>query len=409
MFGGIVAFHKAGNRNCVNHRPSYSLEIAVAVLFAAQFLARPSAASTEESVIYRFTGGNDGYGPVSSLISDSTGALYGTTEFGGGGACSRNGSSGCGTVFKLTPPAKGSTTWTETVIYAFQGGSADGANPLSSLVFDDVGNLYGTTSAGGAQGIGTAFRLTPSAAGQTLWTQFAVYSFKGGPTDGSAPYAGLTSDGSGKLYGSTYDGGQLGYGTVFELATNIYNPASSFERGWKKGANPNGRWSYGYSSGPQGAVTLFNTTAQNGINGPNAQYWLDPAVNIGNSPAAEYNDGPAYNDGNVSFAPHEFLLVAGIGGQYADLVFTAATAGRYSLVGKFRGAQTDIGVVVGVTANNKVVFESSIGSENQIKSFRKSVDLSAGGQVIFWVGPNGGAQNTGLSLTIANTSQTSLD
>jgi hypothetical protein len=138
--------------------------------------------------------------------------------------------------------------------------------------------------------------------------------------------------------------------TLFFLAiatiscwANTYDVAATFEQGWTTHSNPNGVWSYGYSSGFANPITLYDQTAQPGINGPNAQYWLSSSVNIGESPSAEFNNGPAFNDGNVNFLANEFVLVAGIGGQYSDLVFTAPANGTYSIVGSFRGAQIGIG------------------------------------------------------------------
>ncbi len=122
-----------------------------------------------------------------------------------------------------------------------------------------------------------------------------------------------------------------------------YNAAAAFEHGWTTQSNPNGVWSYGYSSGFTGPVTLYDQTAQPGVNGRNAQYWLSSSVNIGESPSAEYNDRPAYDDGNVDFLANEFVLVAGIGGQYSDLVFSDPADGAYSVVSEFRSAQYDIG------------------------------------------------------------------
>jgi hypothetical protein len=122
-------------------------------------------------------------------------------------------------------------------------------------------------------------------------------------------------------------------------AANSYNAAVGFEAGWTAQTNPNGVWSYGYSSGFTDAITLYDSTVQPGVNGPNAQYWLSPSVGIDTSPAAEFNDGPRYNDGNVDFLTYEFLLVAGVGGQYSNLAFTAPTEGVYLVEASFRGAQ----------------------------------------------------------------------
>jgi hypothetical protein len=179
-----------------------------------------------------------------------------------------------------------------------------------------------------------------------------------------------------------------------------YSPAASFEKGWAIHRNPEGVWSYGYSSGFVDPVTLYDKTVQNGINGPNAQYWLSSSVNVGTSPAAEYNHGPSYNDGNIDFLANEFLLVAGIRGQYSDLIFTAPAGGEYSIDGNFRGAQYLAGTVVGIVADGTLVFHSSISSVEQIVPFSLKADLRAGSKVVFSVGPGSGGQNTGLSATI---------
>jgi uncharacterized repeat protein (TIGR03803 family) len=103
-------------------------------------------------------GPSDGTGG-SRLIADEGGALYGTSP--GGGASNIN----AGTVFKLTPPAKGQTVWKEIVLYSFMGGPTDGSTPLAGLTADEDGTLYGTTVAGGSSGTGTngpgtVFKLT---------------------------------------------------------------------------------------------------------------------------------------------------------------------------------------------------------------------------------------------------------
>jgi uncharacterized repeat protein (TIGR03803 family) len=155
--------------------------------------------------LYIFQGGNDGISPQAALISDSTGALYGTTYYGGSG--------GAGTVFKLTPPAKGETAWTESVLYAFQNGT-DGGLPLASLTLGKEGVLYGTTTAGGNVGCGVVFTLTPPSDGETAWTESAIYSFI--DTDGCGPVSNVTLNPDGSLVGTTpyYNGG---YGVVYEL------------------------------------------------------------------------------------------------------------------------------------------------------------------------------------------------
>ncbi len=172
--------------------------------YGAAFKLTPNAdGSWTESVLHSFTS-SDGSYPYAGLIFDAAGNLYGTTEFGGGG--------GYGTVFKLTPNADGS--WTESVLHWFHG--RDGSYPRAGLTFDAAGNLYGTTSGGGAFGYGAAFKLTPNADGS--WTERVLHSFNG--SDGAYPYAGLTFDAAGNLYGTTSEGGASGNGTVFKLTPN---------------------------------------------------------------------------------------------------------------------------------------------------------------------------------------------
>ena len=168
-----------------------------------------------QTVLYAFHGSPDGAAPaLGNVIFDSAGNLYGTTAEGG--------AFGYGTVFELTP-SNGS--WTEKVLYSFMGGT-DGYGPNGTLVFDSAGNLYGTTAEGGNTGCadnygcGTAFELSPSGSG---WTERILVAFEPG-TNGCNPYGGLIFDQSGNLYGTTSDcglcGSDYGCGTVFELSPN---------------------------------------------------------------------------------------------------------------------------------------------------------------------------------------------
>lgn len=181
--------------------------------------------SWTERVLYNFTGGSDGAAP-SGLIFDNADALYGTTPGGGDFVCINH--SGCGTVFKLSPPSNGSGAWTETVLYAFKG-ATDGALPAAGLIFDNAGALYGTTADGGdlscnnGKGCGTVFKLTPPLTQGGVWTESVLHAFAGGD-DGFYPQASLIFDSSGALYGTTTYGGGAncstqndGCGTAFKL------------------------------------------------------------------------------------------------------------------------------------------------------------------------------------------------
>lgn len=188
--------------------------------------------------------------------------------------------------------------------------------------------------------------------------------------------------------------------TEFVPVEEKFDPVATFEDGWKRQKNPNGVWSYGYSAGFTEPITLYDRTVQNGINGPNAQYWLSSRVNTRTSPAAGYNDGPAFNDGNSDLLANEFDLVSGVGGQYADLIFRAPVGGEYSVAGRFRGAQYGVGTVVGVVTNGSVVFQSKVTAVEQLVPFRMSPKLRAGEEVVFVVGPGEGTQNTGVSANV---------
>jgi len=167
-----------------------------------------------ETILYSFSSRQDGYNPLAELVFDRAGNIYGTTANGGGGANCNN--DGCGTVFKLTPNSNG--TWTKTTVYAFQGGTNDGAYPDAGVVIDQNGNLYGTTGAGGGSGncysggCGTAFELTPGSSG---WTETLLHRFANSE-DGVNPEQ-LTFDSNGNLWGYTPYGGPIMGGAIFKL------------------------------------------------------------------------------------------------------------------------------------------------------------------------------------------------
>jgi uncharacterized repeat protein (TIGR03803 family) len=163
--------------------------------------------SGNETVLYSFTGGMDGAFPSEKLVLDARGNLYGTTIYGGNAQCNVWFQYTCGTVFKVTPAGQ------ETVLYRFTGGK-DGGNPMASVVLDAKGNLYGTTFEGGAGtcpgNCGTVFKVTPRG------KETVLHSFN--RADGAYPEAGLVFDKKGNLYGTTAAGGKFqNAGTVFKL------------------------------------------------------------------------------------------------------------------------------------------------------------------------------------------------
>jgi uncharacterized repeat protein (TIGR03803 family) len=208
---------------------------AVIVGIACLVAATSELKAQTETVLYNFTGTTDRGYPWAGLIKDDSGNLYGTT---GGYPYDY----GCGTVFKVTP------TGAESVLHTFTG--ADGCTPQAVLVRDRKGNLYGTTSGGGANLSGAVFEIT--AAG----TEKVLYSFLG--PDGQGPHSGLIRDESGNLYGTTFIGGAHNAGTVFELSPNGTEKVLYSFTG---GADGGGPWA-GLVRGTDG--TLYGTTIYGG-------------------------------------------------------------------------------------------------------------------------------------------------
>ncbi|HWY21099.1 MAG TPA: choice-of-anchor tandem repeat GloVer-containing protein [Candidatus Acidoferrum sp.] len=163
-------------------------------------------ATGKETVLYKFTGGEDGQNPGLGVVQDAAGNLYGMTGIGGDLSCTYDVGGGCGTVFKLDRNGN------KTVLHSFSG-KADGAYG-SAMTLDAAGNLYGATQLGGDPtcGCGTVFKMYPNG-GETV-----LYSFTGG-ADGSSPVGELAHDAAGNLYGTTQLGGDptCGCGTVFKL------------------------------------------------------------------------------------------------------------------------------------------------------------------------------------------------
>jgi hypothetical protein len=207
-------------------------------------LSAAASAGVTEQAIHTFTGGTtDGSNPLSALIEDKSGNLYGTTLTGGGNPnCSPFGQS-CGVVFQLVPVSGGG--WTENILYTFTG-EADGGYSYNGLVMDAAGNLYGTTDLGGTPTggcpggtCGTVFELSPPQKQGGTWTETVLYSFCSEPgcTDGAYPQDRLALDEQGNLYGTTNVGGLqggcntdgfagYGCGVVFQLAHT--------KSGWKE-------------------------------------------------------------------------------------------------------------------------------------------------------------------------------
>jgi hypothetical protein len=229
-------------------------------------LTRPAApgGAWSETVLYSFTGGDDGGFPRGPVAIGGRGVLFGTTfDFGG----KFNG----GTVFALTAPSSPGGAWTHTVLHRFTNGSSDGAYPTAGVTMGTGGVLYGTTSQGGTSLAGTVFSLTPPVSPSGNWVEEVIHSFAGGSADGASPLGGVTIDNDGVLYGTTQYGGEGtacgsgGCGTVFSFA-----PPSSPGGAWTETVLHSFSGAPNDGSEPEASVAiskggaLFGTTVSGG-------------------------------------------------------------------------------------------------------------------------------------------------
>lgn len=295
---------------------------ALAILGTVACLMATRAVGQTINVLYSFANnGTDGFNPVAGLVSDAAGNLYGTTNFGG--------TAGEGTVFELSPQTGGG--WTEKILHSFANNGKDGTRPYSGLIFDAKGNLYGTTSSGGAFGRGTVFEMSPKVGGG--WSEKAIYSFRR-LVDGYGPIGGLVFDASGNLYGTTMNGGANGpcngaqtCGIVFELSpTKTGAP-------WKEKILLN----FDHTDGqyPEASLTfdsagnLYGTTNAGGTSSGGVVFELTPSAGGTWTETVLYNFGATATDAafpnssNVVFdsAGNLYGTTAGGGTSHVGTVF----------------------------------------------------------------------------------------
>ncbi len=269
-----------------------------------------------------------GNGPNSRALFGPDGHLYGTTVDGGI-------HTNDGNVYQLTPPATICKTvfcpWTETDLHDFT--IQDGANPTEGdLVWDQQGNIYGTTANGGQYGYGVVYEMMPS---QNGWKVTPIYSFTGG-SDGAQPAGGVVFDSNGNLFGTTFHGGSSNnYGTVFELT---YVPGTGWTekvvytfQGGSDGRYPaaglifdsagnlygstflggDGQGGTVFELSPSGNTWAFNLIyGLRGTAGPQGSLTMDPAGNI---------YGAASGNGNRLFGNVFKLTKSGNSWSYSSL------------------------------------------------------------------------------------------
>jgi uncharacterized repeat protein (TIGR03803 family) len=294
--------------------------VSCAFLLVLVYGTAPVFAAHQNQVLHRFRGNDGEYPYYGNLILDTAGNLYGTTYYGGdySGVCGY----GCGTVFKLTQM---NGKWTETVLHEFQDNGQDGYYPIGDLAIDAAGDLYGTTTEGGAHLAGAVFMLAPNADGS--YSESVIYSFCSVEDclDGAGPEAGLILDVAGNLYGTTAGGGDVYGGVVFRLSPDgsgawkekvLYSLVGAYEGGsyagvtFDKAGNLYGTTKGGscFSGGtvfklsPRKQAdwyyTLLYRFSQGGKDGacPSASVVLDPAGNLYSttSGGGEYDAGVVF-------------------------------------------------------------------------------------------------------------------
>jgi uncharacterized repeat protein (TIGR03803 family) len=322
-----------------------------------------------------------------------------------------------------TPAAQAQTY---TVLHRFTG--ADGANPYAGLVGDSAGNLYGTTSDGGASGYGVVFKVNKT--GETV-----LYSFTGG-ADGAKPLAGLIRDLAGNLYGTTFSGGASGYGVVFKLDTTGTETVLHSFTEKPGGANPEAGLIQ------DSAGNLYGTTGGGGASGLGVAFKLDTTGTEkllhsftggadGESPQAGLIRDAA---GNFSGTTYKGGGASGCGDRGCGVVFKLDTTGTETVLYSFPGTEADgaypysglirdsAGNLYGTTyaggaSHNGVVFKlDTTGTETVLYSFIGGVDggLPYAGLTrdlagnLYGTTYSGGASNNGVVFKLNETGETVL-
>ncbi len=340
----------------------------------------------------------NGQGPYGSLIADASGNLYGTTLEGG--------ANDRGTIFRIP---RGTSSSPGSIVTLATFNTTNGAFPQARLVADPSGNLYGTTTGGGASNAGTVFRL----AGGTTNSPGALttlHSFNG--TDGSTPSGGLTRDSAGDLFGTARQGGSQIRGTVFKISagSNAFSTVATFTNAL--GRFPQGDLIFGNST------TLYGTTNSGGTNDLGTVFKLDTRTNrlstvaslsnsTGSSPQSGLvidragnlygtaSAGGANNSGSV------FRVASGASTASAIASFPADTTSFSALIVDTQG--TLFGTTIsGGTASGGIVYRVASGRITTLASLTTNTGrgsfvglFATNSGVLFGTAFNGGPLDAG--------------
>ncbi len=256
------------------------------------------------TTLVTFSGGN-GADPAGGLVADSAGDLFGTTFSGG--------SADDGTVFEVAAGTHSATT-----LATFTG--ANGANPAAGLILDAAGDLFGTTEDGGSAGQGTVFEI---AAGSSSITTLAAFA----GSNGANPVAGLTLDAAGDLFGTTTEGGAADDGTAFELLRGATSITVLATFTGSNGADP----VTGLTANAAG--DLFGTTVTDSINGAGTLFELAPpsTSTTSEAPVTPFA-GVAIGDPNSGATETLTITLSGAGGTLSGAGLSGG-GGTYTLSG----------------------------------------------------------------------------
>lgn len=400
-----------------------SLSRSAAIVIPMLALVVGVSAQVSEQVLYSFAALN-GSNPQGGLLEDFRGNLYGTTLSGGLGDCAKI---GCGTVYELL--IEGFNRWKFRRLYSFAGGE-DGVAPYGSLIFD-AGNLYGTTSEGGAHNQGTVFKL--ALGGNGVWTESVLYSFDIDSGDGGFPYSGVTMDAAGNLYGTTSAGGTQDNGTVYELTPNADGSWSEtvlyrFLGGFTDGAGPHAGVTFD-SAGNLYGVTVGGGRTHNGtvfelsptssgwtekvlfsflgkdLANPEAPVWFDEAGNLYGTTCGEYaSEGTFFELVNSSGAWTEKTLhtFGGVGdGSCPDSTVIVGGQGNFYGTTAAGGANGDgtfykVENLADGTWGEKVVYSFAGGSDGS----SPLGGVVRGAKGFFGVTASGGTSNDGVIYAV---------
>ena len=360
--------------------------LALAVLCGAALLPQLARAQGFEQPLCSF-GSPGATEPQAAFVIGADGALYSTTEAGGTG--------GWGTVFRFDP-----NSLSYSILHSFTGAGGDGATPYAALLPNTDGELYGTTYRGGANGVGTIFKIGTSGAGYSV-----IYNFTGANGDGANPTAGLIRGGDGALYGTTYGGGTNNHGTVFQISADGtgYSIIHSFTGAKSDGAVPDAPLILGADG------MFYGTTYGGGTNNHGTVFRLGPGgtgFSVLHSFTGTNGDGAQPESGLMQGADgalYGTTYEGGSGSGYGT-VFRIATNGTgYTVLYRFQGAAAGDGAYPFAAlfqgADGALYSTAQYGGDNSLGTvFRIGTDGTGYSILYSFTGTNGDGTEPEASL-----------